>query len=93
MIDPFGRTITYLRVSVTDRCDFRCVYCMAEEMTSCQKGAADPRRTRPGVQRLYPARGKEAAPDRRRTAGTPQHHDTVRSLGRHLETGALDELT
>src|SRR5258705_9055278 len=32
MIDPFGRTITYLRVSVTDRCDFRCVYCMAEEM-------------------------------------------------------------
>ncbi len=33
MIDPFGRHITYLRVSVTDRCDFRCVYCMAEAMT------------------------------------------------------------
>jgi cyclic pyranopterin phosphate synthase len=33
MIDPFGRTISYLRVSVTDRCDLRCVYCMAEEMT------------------------------------------------------------
>jgi cyclic pyranopterin phosphate synthase len=33
MIDPFGRAITYLRVSVTDRCDLRCVYCMAEEMT------------------------------------------------------------
>jgi cyclic pyranopterin phosphate synthase len=33
MIDPFGRHITYLRVSVTDRCDFRCVYCMAETMT------------------------------------------------------------
>ena len=33
MIDPFGREITYLRVSVTDRCDFRCVYCMAEHMT------------------------------------------------------------
>ena len=32
MIDPFGRAITYLRVSVTDRCDLRCVYCMAEEM-------------------------------------------------------------
>src|ERR1700747_2211097 len=32
MIDPFGRHITYLRVSVTDRCDFRCVYCMAEDM-------------------------------------------------------------
>jgi cyclic pyranopterin phosphate synthase len=33
LIDPFGRTVTYLRVSVTDRCDFRCVYCMAEDMT------------------------------------------------------------
>src|SRR5215813_12982841 len=37
MIDPFGRKITYLRVSVTDRCDFRCVYCMAEEMTFLPK--------------------------------------------------------
>jgi len=37
MIDPFGRTITYLRVSVTDRCDFRCVYCMAEEMNFLPK--------------------------------------------------------
>jgi len=35
LIDPFGRAITYVRVSVTDRCDFRCVYCMAEEMTFC----------------------------------------------------------
>ena len=33
LIDPYGRTVDYLRVSVTDRCDFRCVYCMAEEMT------------------------------------------------------------
>ncbi|MGH7161604.1 MAG: radical SAM protein, partial [Acetobacteraceae bacterium] len=37
MIDPFGRTITYLRVSVTDRCDLRCVYCMAEDMTFLPK--------------------------------------------------------
>src|SRR5271154_5706612 len=37
MIDPFGRHITYLRVSVTDRCDFRCVYCMAEHMTFLPK--------------------------------------------------------
>jgi cyclic pyranopterin phosphate synthase len=37
MIDPFGRTISYLRVSVTDRCDFRCVYCMAEDMTFLPK--------------------------------------------------------
>ncbi|HXV31928.1 MAG TPA: GTP 3',8-cyclase MoaA, partial [Sinorhizobium sp.] len=37
MVDPFGRTITYLRVSVTDRCDFRCTYCMAEHMTFLPK--------------------------------------------------------
>src|SRR3712207_6090332 len=37
LIDPFGRTITYLRVSVTDRCDFRCVYCMSEDMTFLPK--------------------------------------------------------
>src|SRR5262249_49674900 len=37
MIDPFGRHITYLRVSVTDRCDFRCVYCMAEHMSFLPK--------------------------------------------------------
>jgi cyclic pyranopterin phosphate synthase len=37
MLDPFGRTISYLRVSVTDRCDFRCVYCMAEDMTFLPK--------------------------------------------------------
>ena len=37
MVDPFGRTVKYLRVSVTDRCDFRCQYCMAEEMTFLPK--------------------------------------------------------
>ena len=37
VIDPFGRAITYLRVSVTDRCDLRCVYCMAEDMTFLPK--------------------------------------------------------
>ena len=37
MIDPFGRPITYLRVSVTDRCDLRCVYCMSEDMTFLPK--------------------------------------------------------
>ena len=37
MLDPFGREITYVRVSVTDRCDFRCVYCMAEQMTFLPK--------------------------------------------------------
>src|SRR5213080_5501835 len=37
LVDPFARAITYLRVSVTDRCDFRCVYCMAEDMTFLPK--------------------------------------------------------
>ncbi|WP_395664087.1 radical SAM protein, partial [Aestuariivirga sp.] len=37
LIDPFGRHVTYLRVSVTDRCDFRCVYCMSEDMTFLPK--------------------------------------------------------
>src|SRR3712207_8546394 len=37
LVDPFGRAISYLRVSVTDRCDFRCVYCMAEDMTFLPK--------------------------------------------------------
>ncbi|MBL8907308.1 MAG: GTP 3',8-cyclase MoaA, partial [Rhizobiales bacterium] len=37
LVDPFGRHVTYLRVSVTDRCDFRCVYCMAENMTFLPK--------------------------------------------------------
>ena len=37
LVDPFGRHVTYLRVSVTDRCDFRCVYCMAEDMTFLPK--------------------------------------------------------
>ena len=37
LVDPFGRGISYLRVSVTDRCDFRCVYCMAEDMTFLPK--------------------------------------------------------
>ena len=37
LVDPFGRSISYLRISVTDRCDFRCVYCMAENMTFLPK--------------------------------------------------------
>ena len=37
LIDPFGRAVTYLRISVTDRCDFRCVYCMSENMTFLPK--------------------------------------------------------
>ena len=95
MIDPFGRAITYLRVSVTDRCDFRCVYCMAEDMTFLPKaelltlGGA-----RPALQRLRPAGRAQAPAHRRRAAGAPQHHEPVpRRSSRHLDSGALDELT
>ena len=64
LIDPFGRTVDYLRVSVTDRCDFRCVYCMAEEMTFLPKaellsgGAGDT------VPSLYGRRCPQDTPDR-----------------------------
>ena len=94
MIDPFGRHISYLRVSVTDRCDFRCVYCMAEDMTFLPKAdiltLEELDRTcstfiRLGVKKL------------RLTGGEPLVRrnimSLVRSLGRHLKTGALDELT
>src|SRR3979409_2012593 len=94
MIDPFGRNITYLRVSVTDRCDFRCVYCMAEEMTFLPKSELLTLEeldrvcsafVRPGGKKL-PLTGRE--PLVRRNIMT-----LFRSLGRHLTTGALDELT
>ena len=57
MIDPFGRAITYLRVSVTDRCDLRCVYCMAEDMTFLpKKEILTPRGAGPALRRLHRAR-------------------------------------
>ncbi len=78
LIDPFQRAITYLRVSVTDRCDFRCVYCMSEHMTlPAEAGPAHARGTRPAVQRLRRARRAQAAADRRRAAGAARDHDAV----------------
>ena len=75
MIDPFGRAISYLRVSVTDRCDFRCVYCMAEDMTFLPKQDL---LTLEELDRLCSRlrrQGRpEAAPDRRRAAGAQEHH-------------------
>ena len=66
LIDPFGRAISYLRVSVTDRCDFRCVYCMAENM-SFLPGRRHPvaRRARPPVLGLRRPRGAQASSYRR----------------------------
>jgi GTP 3',8-cyclase len=94
MIDPFGRHISYLRVSVTDRCDFRCVYCMAEDMTFLPKAEV---LTLEELDRLCTAFVRLGVRKLRLTGGEPLVRRNimalVRALGRHLETGALDELT
>ena len=94
MIDPFGRTITYLRVSVTDRCDFRCVYCMAEDMNFLPKSEV---LSLEELDRLCSAFVGLGVRKLRLTGGEPLVRrnimSLVRSLGRHLESGALDELT
>jgi cyclic pyranopterin phosphate synthase len=94
MVDPFGRAITYLRVSVTDRCDFRCVYCMAEDMTFLPKRDL---LTLEELDRLCTAFVEKGVRKLRITGGEPLVRRNVislfQALGRHLETGALDELT
>jgi cyclic pyranopterin phosphate synthase len=94
MIDPFGRHISYLRVSVTDRCDFRCVYCMAEDMTFLPKTEL---LTLEEMDRLCSAFVAKGVRKLRLTGGEPLVRKNVmwliRRLSRHLETGALDELT
>ncbi|HJU16243.1 MAG TPA: GTP 3',8-cyclase MoaA [Stellaceae bacterium] len=94
MIDPFGRSITYLRVSVTDRCDFRCVYCMAEEMTFLPKAEL---LTLEELDRVCSAFVRLGVRKLRLTGGEPLVRRNImslfRALGRHLEEGALDELT
>ena len=82
MIDPFGRAITYLRVSVTDRCDFRCVYCMAEDMAFLPKAELLTLEELERLcARLHPAGRDQAAPDRRRAAGAAGRDVAVRALG------------
>ena len=94
MIDPFGRAITYLRVSVTDRCDFRCVYCMAEDMTFLPKAEI---LTLEELDRLCSAFVRQGVRKLRMTGGAPLVRRNImwlfRRLSRHLESGALDELT
>ena len=94
MIDPFGRHITYLRVSVTDRCDFRCVYCMSEDMTFLPKAEL---LTLEELDRLCGAFIGLGVRKLRITGGEPLVRRNVmwlfESLGRRLENGALDELT
>ena len=94
LVDPFGRAITYLRVSVTDRCDLRCTYCMDESMSFL------PRRDLLALEELdrlcsaFVTRGTRKL---RITGGEPLVRRDIltlfRSLSRHLESGALHELT
>jgi cyclic pyranopterin phosphate synthase len=94
MIDPFGRSIDYLRVSVTDRCDFRCVYCMAENMAFLPKKDL---LSLEELDRLCSAFIDKGVRKLRLTGGEPLVRKDVmtlfRSLSRHLTSGALDELT
>ncbi|MBV2142947.1 GTP 3',8-cyclase MoaA [Falsochrobactrum sp. TDYN1] len=94
MIDPFGRAITYLRVSVTDRCDFRCTYCMAEHMTFLPKKDL---LTLEELDRICSAFINRGVRKLRLTGGEPLVRKNimhlVRSLSRHLASGTLDELT
>ncbi|WP_186389601.1 GTP 3',8-cyclase MoaA [Stappia sp. TSB10P1A] len=94
MIDPFGRTVSYLRVSVTDRCDFRCVYCMAEDMTFLPKREV---LTLEELDRLCSAFIVKGVRKLRLTGGEPLVRKNImsliRSLSRHIDSGDLEELT
>jgi cyclic pyranopterin phosphate synthase len=94
LTDPFGRRITYLRVSVTDRCDFRCVYCMAEDMNFLPKAEI---LSLEELGRLCGAFVDFGVTKLRLTGGEPLVRrnvmSLVRSLSRHLESGRLKELT
>ena len=94
MIDPFGRDINYLRFSVTDRCDLRCVYCMAEDMKFLPKRDL---LTLEELDRLCSTFVELGVRKLRLTGGEPLVRRNVMSLidslGRHLNSGALDELT
>jgi cyclic pyranopterin phosphate synthase len=94
LIDGFGRTVTYLRVSVTDRCDLRCVYCMAERMVFLPKAEV---LTLEELDRIASAFVGLGVRKLRLTGGEPLVRKgimtLVERLARHLVTGALDELT
>lgn len=94
MVDPFGRAITYLRVSVTDRCDFRCTYCMAEDMTFLPKRDL---LSLEELERLCTVFIEKGVRKLRLTGGEPLVRKNVmhliRQLSHHIESGALDELT
>jgi cyclic pyranopterin phosphate synthase len=94
LIDPYGRAITYVRVSVTDRCDFRCVYCMAEHMSFLPKHDL---LSLEELDRLCSAFIAKGTRKLRLTGGEPLVRRDImtlfRSLSRHLVSGQLHELT
>ena len=94
LIDPFQRAISYLRVSVTDRCDFRCVYCMAENMTFLPKKEL---LTLEELDRMCSTFIRMGVEKLRITGGEPLVRRDImtffRSMTRHLDSGALNELT
>jgi cyclic pyranopterin phosphate synthase len=94
LVDPFGRSIDYVRVSVTDRCDLRCVYCMAEHQTFLPKSEI---LTIEELDRLCTAFVGLGTTKLRLTGGEPLGRrgfmDLVGGLSRHLKSGALKELT
>jgi cyclic pyranopterin phosphate synthase len=94
LVDPFARAITYLRVSVTDRCDFRCTYCMSEHMTFLPKSDLLTLEELDRVCTAFIGRGVRKL---RLTGGEPLVRKDIMklfgSLSRHLGNGALDELT
>ena len=94
LIDPFGRRVSYLRVSVTDRCNYRCVYCMAEDMTFLPKSDLLSLEELDRVCSAFVARGVDKI---RLTGGEPLVRRGImtlfQSLSRHLKSGALRELT
>jgi len=94
MIDPFGRAVTYLRLSVTDRCDLRCTYCMPEKMTFLPKKDLLTLEELDQVASEFVAKGVKKL---RITGGEPlvrrDMMNLIDSLSRHLKSGDLEELT
>jgi cyclic pyranopterin phosphate synthase len=94
LIDRFGRTVDYVRVSLTDRCNLRCVYCMSEDMAFLPKADL---LTLEELDRLCTAFVHRGVRHLRLTGGEPLMRrgvmDLVRGLSRHLQSGDLDDLT
>ncbi len=94
LVDPFQRAISYLRVSVTDRCDFRCVYCMSEHMTFLPKAELLSLEELDRLCSIFVGLGVRKL---RITGGEPLVRKGImsffRAMGRHVDSGALEELT